>query len=261
MAALFSNNLTNYNPAQAQTPQQQWFFQQLNKMNPQLNYTTDSFNNAVKAGRTDLAYTMLQQGGEGYRQAVRQANGWDMGQLNSVINSYGLYGTNGGQTGMATPYNTQTIADLKSFGATSPTTPTYSNTNAYTHNNAPVSQGGIMSNLPSAIANTGGQYGTGYTGFGNSDLAYQGGATATTPTTTTPQQGAITGNPNYHNTPSGPMAPPPNQGNYYAGTPQGQAPLRPRPNINTSTIPTQPVMPNLNRPAFAPNRNLYFKNQ
>lgn len=108
-------------PNMPMNPAAQWFAQQYARLNPQMNYSVDSFNNAVKAGRTDLAYMQLAQGGQAFRDAVQKANGWDNGQMNSVINSYGLYGNDGGgqgMTGMAAQYNPANISALLGLGAT-----------------------------------------------------------------------------------------------------------------------------------------------
>lgn len=211
MATLYGNNMTNFNPgmASAGSPQQ-WFINQYNQMNPQLNYTTDAFNNAVKAGRTDLAYMMLSQGGEGFRQAVRQANGWDSGQLNSVINSYGLYQTNPNTTGMAARYSPDNINALKSFGATA-APQSYSTDPNWVHNmNQQYGTG------QGAVANPN-SYGAGYTGFGNSVLAGRNPQAPGSGTTTGQQQGplpTVSGGPQY----SGPVAPPPNANNTQVNT-------------------------------------------
>lgn len=226
MATLYSNNLTNFNPgmAAAGSPQQ-WFINQYNQMNPQLNYTTDAFNNAVKAGRTDLAYMMLSQGGEGFRQAVRQANGWDMGQLNSVINSYGLYQTNPNTTGMAARYSPDNINALKSFGATS-APQTFSNDLNWVNNmNKQFNTG------QGAVANPTG-YGAGYTGYGNSVLSAPNPTVQNNPSTT--QQGPLpttSGNPVYN----GPVAPPPNANNTQVNTKPAGTNVAPAPTTGSTT--------------------------
>lgn len=97
----------------ANTPQKQWFVQQFNAMNPALNYSVGAFNNARDAGHNDLAYMMLAQGGEPFRQAVANADfGGNRQALNPFINSGFAQG------GATAQYDPQTVAALRALGAT-----------------------------------------------------------------------------------------------------------------------------------------------
>lgn len=236
MATLYSNNLTNFNPgmAAAGSPQQ-WFIDQYNKLNPQLNYTTNSFNNAMNAGRTDLAYMQLAQGGQDFRDAVQQANHWTPDQMNSVINSYGLYQTGNNPTGMAAPYNAANIEALKGFGATSPAQPTYET--AATSPNWVQNMNQQFGTGQGAVANPtsyGAGYGAGYTGYGNSVLAGpspQGVNTNTTASTGRPTVTQSSGAPQYR----GPVAPSPNANNQQVNTKPTGTNVAPAPTTGSTT--------------------------
>lgn len=110
----FSNGLGGLplDPNMAMTPASQWFAQQYAKINPQLNYSVDAFNNARNAGRNDLAYMMASQGGQGFRDQIAQQGGMSPDAMNQFINN-SFYN----QGGATAQYNPANIAALLGFGA------------------------------------------------------------------------------------------------------------------------------------------------
>jgi hypothetical protein len=89
---------------QASTPQAQAFVNAYNQMNPALSYSPQAVQNAQNAGRNDLAYLMLAQGGQGLRDAA--------GATPDSINN--AFYNQGGATARFDP---ATIAALLGFGA------------------------------------------------------------------------------------------------------------------------------------------------
>lgn len=258
MAALFSNNLRNYNPANFGNGA--GFMQHLNQMNPQMNYTVDGFNRA-NAANPALAFLMASQGGQQFRNAIMQQNGWDQNKMNQWLNNAGY--NQGGLAGRGmTPQN---IAALQGFGATM-APQTYSQYgNATNNQTVPNTNGGALAN---------GTMPAGYTGYGNSVLT---GSNTTQPTATnnqTPTRPPVIQN--YTPTNNGPVAPPSggalsavqqllNSGN----TLQTHTPTAPSPitGINpftgkpfTSTVPTRPT-PTTNPAGYRVNNQntLYYK--
>jgi hypothetical protein len=88
----------------ATTPQAQAFIAAYNQMNPQLAYSAQTVQNARNAGRNDLAYMMLAQGGQGLRDAA----GAGANEINRDFYQQG---------GATTQFDPATIAALRALGA------------------------------------------------------------------------------------------------------------------------------------------------
>lgn len=106
----------NSTATQSQTPAGQQFLANLSKygsaaaanyLNTPQSFTVNDFNKAAGANPA-LSTQMLASGGQAYKDAVMQANGWSPEQMNQFIN------TNG--SGALSGYTPQAIAQLKALG-------------------------------------------------------------------------------------------------------------------------------------------------
>lgn len=111
----FFNNVGNYAaPTNPNTQGGSQFLQNFNASHPQMNYTVDAFNNA---NQTDapLALLMASQGGQQFRNAIMQQNGWNQGQMNNWLNQVQYEGQGQDYSGGMSP---GAVQRMQGFGAT-----------------------------------------------------------------------------------------------------------------------------------------------